>query len=141
MLESSLLTTLFFTLQISYKASGGGQGKKEPTFLEIQGSLSLIHQDRCRPPYQYLEISKVKKQKRKVVEFLEYAIYLFIDTILNPKGCKGNHKDAYKRARYNELKIRKKNDPRIRHRKYRVRIWQSQHNTNILYISTLYLLP
>lgn len=98
MLESSLMTTPFFTLQISCSASRGVKVQKRQ-LLEIQGSLILIQQDRCRPPHQYLEMRDVKKQKRKAVEFLEYAIYLFISTTLYLKEFKGNSKDAYKRAR------------------------------------------
>lgn len=65
----------------------------------------------------------MKRQKRKTVEFLAYAIYLFTHTIFYPKEFKGVRKDAYKRARHNDLKIRKKNVPRIRHRKDGLRTW------------------
>ena len=67
--------------------------------LEIQGSFILIQHDRCIPPHQYLEMREVKKQKRKAVQFLEYAIYLFINTTLYPKEFKGNNEDEYKRTR------------------------------------------
>ena len=62
-----------------------------------KGIVSRDDSNLCRI-YDIL-IKKVKKQKRKAVEFQEYAIYLFINTSLYPKEFKGNSKDAYKRAR------------------------------------------
>ena len=49
-------------------------------------------------------------------------IYLHIQ-FFYPKEFKGVRKDANKRARHDDLKIRKKNAPRIRHRKDGFRTW------------------